>query len=84
MSAIPYKLTAVLAAAAVTPYAASETELGRQTVTQVSSLFSDDSAGAGTSGLAPGISADPESQLAEYGNHAHYQIEKLRQVNEQR
>lgn len=85
MPALRYKLTALLAAAAIGPYAATETEVGRQTVSQVSTLFGDGSiTGASTSGLAPGISANPQDRVSGYANHSHYEIEKLRQVRTDR
>lgn len=82
MPPLRYKVTALIAAAAVGPYAATETDLGRQTMTQVNSLFSDEGGGAG--GFAPGISADPEEQTSGYGSHSLYQVEKLRQVKSER
>ncbi|MCA9138580.1 MAG: hypothetical protein KDB00_17535 [Planctomycetales bacterium] len=85
MPALRYKLTALLAAAAVGPYAATETQLGRQTMAQVTSLFGDSGTGGmGAGDLAPGISTNPEQRVTGYANHSHYEVEKLRQVSTDR
>ena len=83
MPALRYKLTALFAAAALGPYAATETEIGRNTVAGVKSLF-DGGDSMAQSGLAPGISARPDDRIRGYANHAHYEVEKLRQVGADR
>lgn len=78
MSTLKYKMAALTAVAVAGPYVATETEVGRQTVSSVSAVFD----GNGDVGaLAPGISDNPEEQTRGYGNHSLYQIEKLRRVN---
>lgn len=85
MSGIPLKITGLLAAVALGPYVATETDMGRQTVSQIGGLFGtagDES--VPTSGMAPGISAHPDERTRGYANHAHYEIEKLRAVKSDR
>ena len=79
MTALRYTVTGLFTAAAVGPYVATETEVGRDTVAQVSTLLGDESAGAaGYGGLAPGIMADSAPGQSEYVPHSHYEVEKLR------
>ena len=81
MAALPYKMTALLAAAAIGPYVATETEFGRDAVSQVGSIFDSDSlTSSASNGLAPGVSQDEETRRRGYANHSHYEVEKLRKV----
>jgi hypothetical protein len=71
MSSLRYTVSGLVAAAAVGPYAATETELGRQAVSQVTSVFVDDASVAGVAGAA---------STPEYASHSHYEIESLNKV----
>ncbi|WP_182865179.1 DUF6690 family protein [Rhodopirellula sp. JC639] len=84
MPSLRLKLTALLAAAAVGPYVATETDVGRKSMSTVRSLFGGASTGDAISGLAPGIAATEEERTSGYANHSHYEIEKLRQVGADR
>ncbi|MDV6029999.1 MAG: hypothetical protein F9B45_07810 [Phycisphaera sp. RhM] len=85
MPSLRLKLTALLAAAAVGPYVATETEMGRKTMSTVGSLFDGASNAVDElSGLAPGISTNEEVRTSGYANHSHYEVEKLRQVRADR
>lgn len=83
MVPLRYKIIPLFAAAAIGPYAATETEIGRSTVSQVGSLFGN-TAGDGSGEMAPGISSDPQERTSGYANHSHYEIEKLRRVGADR
>ncbi|MEO1529258.1 MAG: DUF6690 family protein [Planctomycetota bacterium] len=73
----PLRVAGLIAVAAVGPYVATETEFGRSAVAGVSGLFGDTPANS-SNGLAPGITADPVSRQSGYANHAHYEVERLR------
>lgn len=78
MSSFHYKVTGLIAAAAITPYAATETEFGRQAMEQVSTVFVDED--VSETGLAPGIASNPQDRISGYGNHSLYELEKLNHV----
>ncbi|WP_146519203.1 DUF6690 family protein [Stieleria varia] len=82
MPSYPLRLTGLLAIAALGPYLASETDFGRSGVSTVSNLFrgDGDSRSGYTAGGPIGVGGGPDS----YANHAHYEVEKLRQVNSER
>lgn len=85
MPAFPYKLAGFLAVATIGPYVATETEMGRQSVSSVSSLFGDATGtSVGGSGLAPGIPTSEAVRQTGYANHSHYEVEKLREVGRDR
>jgi hypothetical protein len=68
----------MIAAAAGGPYLATETEMGREAVSTASqALFSSSDSGAATL-------TGTTTESSEYGNHAHHQIEKLRQKDPNR
>lgn len=79
MSTMPYKVTGVLAVAALGPYAATETEIGRQAVTQVTTVFVDEN-NSGT-GLDTGVTLEGNGG---YGIHALHEIEQLNQIGSRR
>lgn len=85
MPSVPLKITGLLAAAALGPYIASETDLGRAAVNSVDGVFGGapvvQNAGGG---LSPGITANPAMRERGYANHAHYEVEKLRKTNTDR
>lgn len=74
MPSFPLKITGLLAAAALGPYVATETDLGRSAVSQVDGIF-----GAPittTAGRSP--LGRPTAGPSTYANHAHYEVEELR------
>jgi len=83
MPPIPYKLAGLIAAASIGPYVATETDFGRGAVDQVSGLFGERSA-AVTGWMAPGIAGSEAERERGYANHAHYEVEKLRNVTNDR
>ncbi len=83
MPPIPYKLAGLIAAAAVGPYVATETDFGRRAVDRVGGVFGDGAAMV-SNGLAPGIAADESERQQGYANHAHYEVERLRKVSSDR
>jgi hypothetical protein len=83
MFSSPLRLLLLIVVAAVTPYVATETEFGRQAVSSIGGLFGETASGT-TGDYAAGITADPEERSRGYANHAHYEVEKLRQVGADR
>ena len=75
MSSLRYTVTGIVAAAAVGPYAATETDMGRQAVSQVTSIFVEDDSVAGYGGIVPS---------SDYAGHSHYEIEALNKVGSDR
>lgn len=72
----PFRLAALFTAAAAGPYLASETEIGRTTVSTVTNLFRDGK-GLQYSDQWTDSSSQPGSEST-YANHSHYAVEKLR------
>ena len=82
MSSFPYKIALLLVAAAFGPYIATETEIGRSLTGWVSANKPSGLVNRG--GLSPGIASSAEQRERGYANHAHYEVEKLRQLTPQR
>ncbi|MEL6107320.1 MAG: DUF6690 family protein [Planctomycetota bacterium] len=77
----PLRIVALIAVAAIGPYVATETEFGRSAMARVSGLFGESS---GSAAGGPGVTADPVSRRSGYANHAHYEVEKLRDEDRDR
>jgi hypothetical protein len=85
MSSLHYKISGVLAAAAITPYVATETEMGQQAVSHVSTIFVDStSGGTQMAAYAPGIAPDATPGSSNYVSHSHYEVEKLNPVHSEK
>ncbi|MDA8744239.1 hypothetical protein N9N28_06360 [Rubripirellula amarantea] len=67
-------LAALLAAAAGTPYIASETDLGRSTLGRLSNTVQVESVTVDENGQS-------RTTMVGYGNHAHHEVEKLRKID---
>ena len=72
----PLRLIGILGVAAVTPYIATETEFGRSAMSRVSGIFGETTSRDGE--RVTGVIADPVSRASSYANHAHYEVERLR------
>ena len=72
-----FRTIALLAAAAGTPYIASETETGRGVMNRVFS-------GGQTSSVAVFHQDDGQMETGGYANHSHHEVEKLRRIGNTR
>lgn len=84
MTIARYKTAALVTALAASPYVATETEVGQQTIQTVSSYVGTPAPISAGPTYAPGISPDQEHQARGYGMNSMHQIEKLRNVNADR
>ncbi|KAA5546155.1 hypothetical protein FYK55_04465 [Roseiconus nitratireducens] len=77
MNTYPIRITGLIAATALGPYVATETEMGRNAVSQVSSVFSGDATVEPSAALPPATGDD-------YAHHALYEVEQLRRLDPER